>query len=881
MGKSTTAAPKKTAAKKSAAKKTVAKKSAASKTAGKNNLVIVESPAKAKTINKYLGRDFKVLASVGHVRDLPKSKLGVDVDKDFAPEYVTIRGKKKVLDEIKSAAKNARAIYLATDPDREGEAIAWHIAEYLQLKDTPTYRAAFNEITQKAVNESIENPGSLNDNRCMAQQARRLLDRLVGYQISPLLWKNVRMGLSAGRVQSVAVRLLCEREAEIEAFEAEEYWTIDAEVKAQNPPPFTLRLQKIDGKKSRVPNQDEAFAIRDAVGREAFIVGDVEKKPQKKSPPPPYITSTLQQEAARRLRFSPNHTMAVAQGLYEGVNIGEEGSVGLITYMRTDSTRVADTALEGIRSYIHEKYGERFLPEKPRRFTGRKGAQDAHEAIRPTLTNRPPESLKAYLNDDQMALYELIWNRFTASQMAAAEMEKTTIFVPLCDARYLFTATGSVTTFPGFLALYEESKEKDEETEEDKAAVSKLPPVEKGEQLELQKLLPEQHFTQPPSRYSMSSLIRELERRGIGRPSTYASILSTIMGKDYAERVEGYFRPTELGRMVTDILMESFPEVLDVAFTAKMEEELDQVEEGERNWLDLMREFYGQFQERLTQAETSMRTPKTEEIPTEIDCEKCGHKMVIKWGRNGQFLACSHYPDCKNTKPFSKDEDGNIVPEELPKTDAVCDQCGKPFEVKEGRNGLFLACTGYPDCKNTRPIAELKDGVAVAEAALPETDATCPNCEKPMQVKRGRRGMFLACSGYPKCRTTANVAEVKDGKAVAEEMPQVDEKCEKCGAAMVVKNSRRGPFLACSGYPKCKNAKNLPDDHPAKQAAKKAAANKPQPVKTEEKCPKCGAEMMLRDGRHGPFLGCSAYPKCKTIEKVTPEILEKYRKEKG
>jgi DNA topoisomerase-1 len=845
---------------------------------GKGRLVIVESPAKARTIEKYLGRDFRVLASVGHVRDLPKSTLGVDIEKDFEPEYVTIRGKKDVLDKLKAAANRAAEIFLATDPDREGEAIAWHVAEFLKIKDKPVHRATFNEITRNAVREAIERPARLDMNLIMAQQSRRILDRLVGYQISPLLWRNVQIGLSAGRVQSVAVRLLCEREEEVEAFVAEEFWNIEAGVEAKNPPPFKLRLTKIEGEKPKISNEAAAQKVLAEIDGQPFVVDVVVKKPIQRGPNPPFITSTLQQEAARKLRFSPHRTMSIAQGLYEGVSLGEEGPVGLITYMRTDSTRVADSAIEAVRGFITEKYGARFLPDKPRRFSSRKGAQDAHEAIRPTMLDHPPEKLARFLDEEQAALYKLIWDRFVASQMAAAEIERTTIEVPVRDRKYLFTATGSVITFPGFLSVYEEDHDAgDEEKTAKEETADKLPQVESGETLQLKSITPEQRFTQPPPRFSMSSLIRELEKRGIGRPSTYAQILTTIMEKQYAERVEGWFRPTDLGRIVTKILIESFPEILDIAFTAKMEENLDEVEDGKVDWLTVMRDFYGQFSQRLETAKLSMRSPRGEETPTDIDCDKCGSKMVIKWGRNGHFLACSNYPECKNTKPFVKDEEGNITVEEMPETNELCQECGAPMTVKNGRHGKFLACSRYPECKGTRPIEKVEDGVAVAMDQLPGTDEKCEKCGADMVVKRGRRGLFLACSGYPKCRNAKNIGEVKDGKAYPEAVVTVEEKCDKCGKNMVVKSGPRGPFLACSGYPACKSSKPLPKDHPAVQQAAAERLNKPKPVETDEKCEKCGKPMLLRFGKRGAFVGCSGFPKCRNLRKPSPETLEKFK----
>ena len=844
---------------------------------GGRNLVIVESPAKARTIEKYLGKSYRVLASVGHVMDLPKSRMGVDIEHDFKPEYVAIRGKKKVLDALKRAAADAPAIYLATDPDREGEAIAWHVARCLRLKDNKVRRATFNEITKKAVLEAIARPATIDDNLCMAQQTRRILDRLVGYQISPLLWKNVRRGLSAGRVQSVAVRLLCEREAEIEAFESQEYWTVDIDVEGETPPPFKIRLTKIDGGKAVVPNGETAQRIIEEIRDLPLVVRAVVKKPQRRNPQPPFITSSLQQEAARKNRTSPSRTMAIAQNLYEGVDIGPEGLVGLITYMRTDSTRVSAEAQSQARAFVRDRYGAKYVPAQPNVYASKKGAQDAHEAIRPTLLDRPPETLEGYLDGDQMNLYRLIWNRFIASQMAPAELERTTIEVPLLGDRYLFAANGSVVTFPGFLAVYEEDHDPGdgEQTAKEETAF-RLPEVKEGETLRNHGFLPEQHFTQPPPRYSMSSLVRELEKRGIGRPSTYAAILSTIQERDYAERVKGFFRPTELGKIVTEILIDSFPEILDVAFTARMERELDEIEEGERGWLDVLRAFYAAFRTRLDAAESSMKSPRGTTQETDVECDKCGSKMVIKWGRNGHFLSCSNYPECKNAKPFSTDDEGNVVAEETPETDAVCEKCGAPMVVRRGSRGPFLACSKYPDCKTSRPIATVENGKAIPSETLPGTDEACEKCGAPMTVKRGRRGPFLACSAFPKCRNAKDIAEVKDGKALAVAPIETDEVCEKCNAPMRVRRGPRGYFLACTAYPKCKNTRPFEAKSDGKAATGALPHGpRPKPVETEEKCENCGKPMLLRSGRHGPFLGCSGYPKCKTTRKPAETTIEK------
>ncbi|MBN1867376.1 type I DNA topoisomerase [Candidatus Sumerlaeota bacterium] len=859
-----------------------AKSPSSSVARGTTNLVIVESPAKARTIEKYLGKGFKVQASVGHIMDLPEKGLGVDIENDFEPEYVAT-GRKDVLRALKTAAAKADAIYLCTDPDREGEAIAWHIVRYLDPPREKIHRATFNEITQKAVRAAIENPRQIDDNLCMAQQTRRILDRLVGYKISPLLIRKVRQGLSAGRVQSVAVRLLCDREAEIEAFQPEEYWSVEIDVEADTPPPFRLKLAKIDDKKANVPDKDQADAIVRAVRTERLAVGAVVKEPHKRSPQPPFITSSLQQEAARKLRFAPSHTSRVAQALYEGVELGAEGSVGLITYMRTDSTRIADSAVEAVREFIGSRYGAEYLPAQRRTYPSKKGAQDAHEAIRPTLLDRPPESVAAFLSADQKALYELIWNRFVACQMRPAELERTRIEAPVRDGKYLFAATGSVVTFPGFLAVYEEGHEKeDEEKTVAEETSSQLPSVSEGETLKPIAYIPEQHFTQPPPRFSMSSLIRELERRGIGRPSTYVSILSTIQNREYVARVKGYFRPTDLGRMVTSILIESFPEILDIDFTANMEKELDDIEEGQRAWLDVLGGFYRDFEKRLDEASRSMRSPRGEEQETDIECEKCGSRMVVKWGRNGHFLACSKYPECRNTRPYETDEEGNIVSEPMPSTDETCDRCGAPMTARSGPHGPFLSCTNYPDCKHVRQIAEVTDGKAIAAEAPPETDEVCEKCGAKMVVKTGRNGPFLACSAFPKCRNAKNIGEVRDGKAVAEAVVDTGEVCDKCNSPMIVKTGKRGAFLACSAYPKCRNTRPLEGGKAEALgvAASKAPA-RPKPVETDEKCPNCGKPMVLRRGRHGPFLGCSGYPKCKTVQKASPDIVEKHSKEEG
>ncbi|MCI0390384.1 MAG: type I DNA topoisomerase [Acidobacteria bacterium] len=772
------------------------------------SLVIVESPSKAKTINKYLGKSYKVLASVGHIKDLPKKGLGVDIENDFEPTYEVMPGKEKVVREIKEAAKEAETIYVATDPDREGEAIGKHIAEVVtsgrgQSKKR-VYRVLFNEITKTAVQEAFNNPGAINDNLADAQQARRVLDRLVGYQVSPLLWDKVRRGLSAGRVQTVAVRLVVEREREIQAFIKTEYWSIIANLSAQLPPAFDARLYKIvdqtvktsgfdNGvKKNEFHIKDEATAkkILDELEGARYIVSEVTTREKKRNPVPPFITSKLQQEASRKRGFSAKRTMQIAQRLYEGKEIGNEGAVGLITYMRTDSTRVSGAALEEVRGFITRQYGDNYLPEKAIYYRSKKDAQDAHEAIRPTSAERTPDSVKPYLEKDEFELYRLIWQRFVASQMMPALFDQTTIDVSAGD-KYLFRATGSVLKFDGFLAVYEEGK--DEKDEEDEERAAKLPKVEKGEELKLNSLTPNQHFTDPPPRYTEPTLVKALEEKGIGRPSTYASIMSVILEREYVEKIEGRFHPTELGIIVNDLLVESFADIFNVEYTARMEEELDEIEDGKLKWTQALREFYDKFTVDLKAAQQHMRDVKRQEIITEEECEKCGSKMAIKFGRFGQFLACTNYPECKNTRDLAKppavNGNGEVEAEaaENPYADETCEKCGRPMTLKRGRFGQFLACTGYPECKNTRKIT--KTGVAAAPVMLEEL---CPVCGSQLAIRHGPYGEFTACSRYPECkyikRVTTGVACPRPG----------------CKGEIIVKKSKRGKFFyGCSEYPNC------------------------------------------------------------------------------
>jgi DNA topoisomerase-1 len=758
------------------------RKAAPRKAGGAGYLVVVESPSKAKTIKKYLGRNFTVKASVGHVKDLPKSKLGVDPEHGFKTVYEVMEKKVKVMADIKKAANAAELTYLATDPDREGEAIAWDIAEEMD-KGVRVQRVMFNEITKKAVQEAIQHPLELDRRLFDSQRTRRILDRLVGYQISPILWSKVRRGLSAGRVQSVAVRLIVEREAEIDAFVAVEYWTIDADLSARLPPNFLARLTRLDGVKPEIGNGQISEALVAELQKATWTVSKVDRKERKRNPPAPFITSKLQQEAANRLHFTAKKTMTLAQRLYEGVELGPEGSVGLISYMRTDSVRLSPDAVADARKLIGEKYGPQYVPAEPNVFKSKKAAQDAHEAIRPTSLEWTPERVQPFVDPDMFRLYELIWRRFLACQMAPAVYDQTSI--DIAAGRAMFRATGTILKFSGYLAVYGMQADEGEDKaagangkgEDDTGAEStkELPPVEAGEVLTLNKLLPEQHFTQPPPRFTEASLVKELEEKGIGRPSTYASILSVIQDKEYVTKVEGRFYPSELGTLVTGLLVKAFPNVLDVTFTAGLEEKLDEIADGNIGWVKVLEDFYAPFKAELAQAQEQMRDVKREEITTELKCEKCGSPMVIKWGRRGSFLACSGYPACKNTMDYRKDEDGHIfaVPQEVISTDEICEKCGAPMIVKTGRFGRFIACSRYPDCKSSKPFT-----IGVA----------CPDCKVgKLTERRSRRGKnFYGCNRYPECTFAAW------DKPIAET-------CPECGSPFLLEkfSKKDGAYITC------------------------------------------------------------------------------------
>jgi DNA topoisomerase-1 len=779
------------------------------------SLVIVESPAKAKTINKYLGRNFSVKASLGHVMDLPKKSLSIDIEKDFKPTYEPIPGKSKVVNELKRAAKEAEAVYLAADPDREGEAICAHLAELLgtnKKERAKIFRVMFNEITQKAIKAAFEKPGQVDTNLVDAQQARRVLDRLVGYKISPLLWDKVRRGLSAGRVQTVALRLIVEREQEIRAFKPVEYWSIHASLEAGVPPPFEAKLYRVEGKSiaeffaaqfteagaaegSRpdgVPNETESQRIAAECEKSAWRVSAVTQKEKRRNPAPPFTTSKLQQAAYNKLRFTAKRTMMLAQRLYEGIELGEEGSVGLITYMRTDSVRVSNDALAEVRELVQSEYGAAYLPEKPNFYKSKKDAQEAHEAIRPSSAARTPESVRRYMEEDMFKLYQLIWQRFVASQMTPAVFDQTTIDIAAgAKGQYTFRASGSVLKFNGFLAAYQIGVEDQEKEDEGDEVGRALPPVREGETLKLiPPVRPEQHFTEPPPRYTEATLVKELEEKGIGRPSTYAAIISTIVEREYVTKDQGRFTPTQLGEKVTTLLVKSFEDIFDVGFTARMEEELDEIEEGKLPWRKAVKDFYGPFEKDLELAKGEMESYKAG-IPTDQKCEKCGQGILLeRISRHGFFLGCSRYPDCDFIRDLAPDlADGS----ETVESEAVaetCENCGKEMAIKRGRFGPFLACTGYPDCKTTRRLVA---GTKVARKPDELLDEKCPLCGKQLVKKHGRFGEFVGCTGYPKCKfirsQTLGIA------------------CPKCGKGEIAerraKKGRMRVFYGCNQYPEC------------------------------------------------------------------------------
>ncbi|MEO5360461.1 MAG: type I DNA topoisomerase [Nitrospirota bacterium] len=739
-----------------------------------SGLVIVESPAKAKTIGKILGKGFSVKASVGHILDLPKKELGVDTQNGFTPKYITIPGKEKVILDLRAAAQRASNIYLAPDPDREGEAIAWHIAETIteEAASSKIYRVRFNEITERAVKEAMKSPTLIDTNKVNAQQARRVLDRLVGYTLSPLLWKKISRGLSAGRVQSVAVRIVVEREREIEAFNQEEYWSVTAKYAGAVEPEFSARLFKYKGEtvieralkssddpsrkenKFLITSEKDAELIRETLLKRNYSLLNIDKKEKKRTPYPPFITSTLQQEASRKLRFSAKKTMSTAQRLYEGVDMGEKGSIGLITYMRTDSTRIAPEAVQWAREYIERTFGREYVPPKPHQYKVKASAQEAHEAIRPTYVQYPPEAVEQYLARDQFALYELIWKRFISSQMSTALMELTTfdIFDDTKEAQ--FRATGTILKFRGFLALYSETPDI-----EDSDGSTLLPDIKEGDALKLLDLRKQQHFTQPPPRYTEATLVKTLEDKGIGRPSTYAATLSTIEDRKYVLKEDGKFKPSGLGILVNDFLVKRFHDLIDITFTAKMEDDLDKIETGEIRWNNVVGDFYLPFTQDI---EMASKSEERFHIPTDEICDKCSKPMVMKPSRFGMFLACSGYPECKNTRQIDPKtgQAQQEIPVEL--TGEQCDKCSHPMVIKTGRFGRFHACSNYPACKNMKPIP---------------TGLKCPQDGGDIIERKSTKGrfkgkVFYACGNYPDCKYISSY------KPVAEV-------CPGCGASLL------------------------------------------------------------------------------------------------
>ena len=780
-------------------------------------LVVVESPAKARTIQKYLGSGYQVLASMGHVRDLPQRELGVDIDQDFAPKYVVTRGRGGILKKLRAAGRTAQAVYLATDLDREGEAIAWHVLEALGLDPDRTYRVVFNEITAGAIRAAFAAPGKLDMNKVNAQQARRILDRLVGYKLSPLLWRKIRRGLSAGRVQSVAVRLVVEREREIEAFQPEEYWRIRAKLlpatAAQDAAPFLADLVTYDDKKFRPPRGDEAQAVARDLRAAAYAVADRQTKRRLDHPPPPFITSELQQAASVQLNFGGQRTMVIAQQLYEGVELGPRGPVALITYMRTDSHHVAQSAIQAVRGFIGERFGPAYVPEKPNYYASRASAQQAHEAIRPTDVAVTPEEARPFLDDGQFKLYNLIWKRFVASQMKSAEWLVTTLLV--AAGQGLFRAIGRILVYDGHTKVTGLRLAENEQM---------LPQVEAGEALRLLDLLVSQHFTQPPPRYSEASLIKKLESLGIGRPSTYAAILSTIEERGYVEQTARRYQATELGKVVTDKLVEHFPDILNVDFTRHMEDDLDKIETGEMDYVAVLREFYEPFDRDLEAALKSMKRPEPKD--TGRQCPKCGGKLLERLGRYGPFVGCEKYPDCK----FIEKQKRAAPTGEA--TDLPCPACARPpahdagrasgsapgkpstgaarlVKIKSRRGTLYFACSDHEHCGLMFPADE---------AGHPKVLPNCTECDKPMVLRMSRGEPFLGCSGYPECRSTVSLGASRGKRGghghrrTARKMLPTDIACEKCGKMMVVRSGRRGPFLACPGYPRCKNAKDAPPE---------------------------------------------------------------------
>jgi len=849
-------------AKKPARPKSAAPKKSASDSEPINNgdrpsLVIVESPKKAKSISKFLGSNYVVKASMGHVRDLPKHKLGLDVAHGYKPSYEVVPAKKETIADLKRAAAKAGIVYLATDPDREGEAIAWHLQQALDLSDDRVRRVAFHEITERAVKDAFSKSGPIHMEMVNAQQARRFLDRFVGYQLSPLLWKKVARNLSAGRVQSVAVRLIADREREIRAFVTEEYWKIAATVSPAGSTAaadqFRAFLAEYDGAKFEAKTEAQAQAVRDAIQAAPFVVSQVDQTEKLDRADAPFKTSTLQQQAAIRLRYSSKKIMKIAQELYEGIDVDGSGPVGLITYMRTDSLRVSDEAMNAVRERIKSAFGERYLPAKPIRYAAGKLAQEAHEAIRPTDVNLTPEKIKGSLSHDQFRLYQLIHARFVASQMAPAIFMVTD--VAITAGLGLFKAQGKVLKFDGHRRVWPPGGKQEDEL---------LPSLASGQPLDLHALDATQHFTQPPPRFSEAALIKALEKEGIGRPSTYAPIIQTIQDRQYVEQKERRFHATDLGMVVTELLVKHFPKILDLKFTAHMEGKLDDIATSKDEMIKVLDEFYYPLQEELKAAEANMERVT---IPTNEICHVCGAPMVLKFGRTGQFLGCSKYPECKTTRPL-----GGQPRVEAIESEHVCLKCAKPLLIRENKRGeKFYSCSGYPDCKESFNI----DPEGKPVPSVVETEFLCEKCGKPMAMRQGPRGAFLGCTGYPKCRNALPI----DNQGRPVPPVKVEVTCTKCGGAMAVRRGRRGSFLGCLNYPKCRGTAPVPDE--LKEQLAEQAPSAPSPasdlksIAVEATCEQCGGAMVVRRSRRGFFLGCAQYPECKGTRQPDEATLEK------
>ena len=842
--------------------------------------IIVESPTKTKTLSGFLGKGYKLLASMGHVRDLPEDDLAVDVEHDFAPHYVTIPGKKKTISQLKKELADVDEVYLASDPDREGEAIAWHLAQVLDL-DHPK-RIEFNEITEEAVKRALEHPREIDLQRVDAQQARRILDRLVGYQISPLLWRKIsgRTGaaLSAGRVQSAALRLICDREREIAAFNPEEYWSLEVELTPHGEPkPFRAAVKSKDGEELDLKAEAQVKPLAEELQQAQYVVAQVEKKPRTRHPQPPFITSTLQRQAANELNFSARKTMMVAEQLYQGVDAGAEGTVGLITYMRTDSTRVADQAVTQARAFITEQFGEQYIGPGARGKAA-KGAQEAHEAIRPTSLTHTPEQMRPFLDKDQAALYELIWRRFIASQMAPAKMEQVAVDIAARPApqgaapgasTYGLRATGSSVVFPGYLAVMPE-KEED-------GAVAVLAELQPEQELALVQVFPEQHFTKPPPRYTEATLVQELEENGIGRPSTYAAIIETLRQRKYVRMKERAFVATPTGLVVCDYLSDFFPHVVDIEFTSRVEEDLDAVEEGHVNWVELMRRYNEDLESQLQAAQGEAQ----QELEGQA-CPKCGGKLLVKYSVRGKFAGCANYPDCDYIVDLGTPAAAKEAAEPVGRQ---CPECGADLVYRAGWKGRrFIACSGFPKCTYKEQIDA--DGNARPRVEPQKTDVVCDKCGGVMVVRTSKRGPFLGCSKFPRCRNTMPIERLEgagEGTATAAAAATdnggqqdagppaahgptgegINLTCDECGAPMVVRRGRKGQFVACTAYPRCKATKPI-------SAAYEAGYQKPEPQKLQEKCPECGKDLLVRQSKRGQFVGCSGYPKCRYARDLEP-----------